>query len=99
MSETNAARKTAIVRLGEREIDLNKALPLTIGDLEDLEANSVDVNKLNAGNLIHLIWHLAKKIEPLVTRDEVRKLPVKLMNELAKSVQDASIPDPTPASS
>lgn len=80
------------VKIGNREVDLSKAYPLTLGDARALKAQNVDV--LNIGTLdieqvIAFISYIGKKACPELTEDDVLSTPVNVLAEMATQFGDS----------
>lgn len=87
-----------VLRVAGKDLDLAGALPLNMGDLEDLEANSVDMSRLTAGGTVHLLWHLCKKLDKDITRADVRAVSVPDMARIMQVATEAAKSDPTSSS-
>lgn len=104
---TEARKKTEplkpiIVMVGSDSVNLLEALPLNIGDIEDLEKNGVvlDGGSLKTSDLVHVVLHIAQKLNKDAKRDDVRKLSVPDMKRLNDAIKVMSEPDPpSPGSS
>ena len=75
------------LQLGEKQVDLNDAFPLTIGDIKALETIGVIDNKeeMNAGSVTmisKLVFHLARKVDSEVTEAEIDAIPVHKLKDL-----------------
>ena len=76
------------LNVGEKEVDLNGAFPLTVGDVKVLEIIGVMDRKgeMNAGSVTmisKLLLHLARKVDREVTEAEIDAIPVHKLNDLA----------------
>jgi hypothetical protein len=68
---------TLTITLGDREINLGKALPLTLGDWRRLEQQGISPAKLAEGkvnDLVVLLLHVLHKADSTVTEAEVEAL-------------------------
>ncbi len=85
-----------VVTVGERQYDLTKCFPLTIGDWEDLETKEVVVNgqlQLSGKRAIDFILFLLTKVDASVTREEVRKLPMREIGRVGKLLAQSTQED------
>lgn len=61
-----------------KEVDLEKALPLTLGDLEELQKQDLELivrdGKLSFSKLIDTFTYILRKGNPDITRDDVKTL-------------------------
>lgn len=76
-----------VVKIGDSTHDLMKAFPLTIGDWEDLETKEIVVNgslSLSGSRTIDFVCFLLSKITSNVSRDDVRKLPMREMGRIGR---------------
>ena len=76
------------LQLGDKEVDLNGAFPLTIGDVKMLETIGVMDAKgeMDAGSVdvvSKLLLHLARKVDSEVTEAEIDDIPVHTLTALA----------------
>lgn len=67
------------IKLGKKDVDLNKARPLTLRDLRNLKAAGLEVltmERLETDQLITFVTYVAKKANPEVTDDDILDAPV-----------------------
>lgn len=67
-----------LVHLNGREIDLRRALPLTLRDWKALEKQGININTLSAtphvADVVALVTYTLQKADPTTTADEVEGL-------------------------
>lgn len=67
-----------LVHLNGREIDLRRALPLTLRDWKALEKQGIDLNAINTkprvADVVTLVTYALQKADPATTADEVEGL-------------------------
>ncbi len=84
------ASVSTTISINGTSYDLRKAMPLTVGDWEDLDSKGVlegDTIRQTVTASIDLVLQLVKKISPEITRDEVRNISIVDMREVAAAVQ------------
>ena len=69
-------RAGAIVRIGDRDIDLVDSLPVTLGDMIDLEDRGISLSSFEntAKNILIVLGHFSRKIDPEITDEALRAL-------------------------
>ena len=70
-----------ILKAGEKRIDLDKAFPMTIGDMRALKKLGVidpkgDMDTGDPDKLAAMILHLARKVDKEVTEDDIDRISV-----------------------
>jgi hypothetical protein len=71
--------KEMIVNLGGRDIDLSKAVPLTLGDWRKLEASGIQPTSLGNGKITEMITfvhYVLNKADNTVTVAEVESMEI-----------------------
>lgn len=86
-----------LITLNGRDVNLSKALPLSLGNWEDLEAEGVsqnDMAKPTAKQVVTFVHFVLRKCDASVTRDEVRALAIDgpEINALLEAVNSANVP-------
>jgi hypothetical protein len=86
------------LKLNGHDVDLQKALPLTLGDLEEIQKLGLiddggEMNVAGPSNLIDLLHYLAHKADDKVERDSVRDIPINHMKQLGDWAQKALAED------
>lgn len=77
--EITANERPPIIEVAGKSIDIRKFQPVTLGDLEDLEAASLlgpNAQLVVKGlkQAIDFMFIVCRKIEPAITRDDIRAL-------------------------
>lgn len=78
-----------IYEINGKKVDLTKALPLKLGDYEDLEGKGVaqkDLHSLSFRNMRVLVQHILQKANPEVTTEDVRGMTLEQMVEMQKRI-------------
>ena len=92
------------LQIGEKEIDLNGAFPLTVGDVKELEKIGIMDSKgeMSTGSFARvsdLVLYLARKVDQEVTESEIDNIPIhklgKLGDFLAAKMEEVGINRPT----
>lgn len=80
-----------------KAIDLSIALPLTMGDWEDLEDEGVTIDKLNNDKggisfktMTSFLLHICKKANDNVDRNDIRSMSMDTMHTLLEKVNPKS---------
>ncbi len=76
-----------IVEMGDKKIDMSAAFPLVLGDLMSLEELGVMDEKGNMDTssptkMGKLLLHLAQKVEPTTTLDDIKKIDLDKFDEI-----------------
>lgn len=81
------------VKVGGKVYDLNRALPMTIGDWEDMGTAGIVKDdgsiQIGAKSMIVILELLFAKIAPDVSRDDIRAIPMTSMTKLGSLLQHA----------
>lgn len=80
-----------IYEINGKKVDLGLALPLTLGDYEDVEAKGIsqkDLVDLSFKHVRILVEHVLQKANKDVTTDDVRNLTLNQMKDLYKKIND-----------
>ena len=85
------------ITLGEKEYDLAKALPITLGDVRRLKhVHGIQLSDLASMDLdivAKVFLMLCQKIDPDITEDMVDAIPLLQMNKVSQFLSEAVIPD------
>lgn len=88
-----------LVRIGAREVDLDKALPITVRDWRALKALGVNVltafQQLDPDTVFVIGKYLVQKADPEVTEDELLDLQPNYLVRIFQLIgegQDADLP-------
>lgn len=78
-----------ILRLHDgRELDLRQAMPMTLGDWEEMTKRNLATEKnfmaSTPTQMIDFLHLLAQKIDPAFTREEIAKSPLKTLMSIGK---------------
>ena len=76
------------LKVGEKQVDLNGAFPLTVGDVKVLEAIGIMDSKgeMNTGSVTlvsKLLLHLVHKVDEQVTEADIDAIPIHELADLA----------------
>ena len=95
-----------IYEINGKQADLTKALPLKLGDFEDLEGKGItqkDLSSLTFKQMRILVEHILQKANPTITTEDVRGMTLESMmgmQKLVNGINDNEKPNlPTSASS
>jgi len=80
-----------MLKINGKEVHLKKALPLTIGDWEDLEDIGVTPSTLGKGSyklLRMFLTHVCNKANNEITANDVRSLTLEQMMELNRTIRE-----------
>ena len=92
-----------ILQLNGKEVDTDRALPLTLGDIEDLQT-ATGLKTDEQGNIQtkciaeakRMIHFILKKACPELTLDDIRLIPLRKLNELQAILREemsAGVPE------
>ena len=85
------------IKLGEKEYDLDKSLPITLGDIKKLKAvHGVKLNDLasmDADIVAKVLLLLCQKVDPNITEDMVDEVPLERLGDIAQFLSGAVAPD------
>lgn len=70
-------RADTTIKIGNRDINLSDALPVTLGDMIDLEEQGIALGSFEptAKNIMTVLAHFAHKIDAEITVEQLRALP------------------------
>lgn len=82
------------LKVGEKELDLNKCLPLTIGDWAAFEAAGLieadgSVSTGSAGGVLGFLGVLFKKIDPKIKEAELKSIPLHEIGPISEFLGEA----------
>jgi hypothetical protein len=93
-----------MAKVNGKEVDLKRAIPLTIGDLKALQQDGVDLLSVRAGDVLpnnqvlKLVEYVIRKADPAVTQEDIDATPFKELlnwgNEI-QAVMPGGEPDPS----
>lgn len=85
------------ITLGEKEYDLGKALPVTLGDIRRLKKDHgvalTDLASMDLDVVAKVLLMLCQKIDPAITEALVDGVPLMLMGEVMVFLSQAVMPD------
>lgn len=94
------------IRLGEKELDLSQAVPITLGDTRWLKktygVKLSELSQIDADIMSHVLHMLCRKVDPGVTEAEVDLITLPEIARLTEYLQTAAFTDadrPTSGSS
>ena len=92
------------IKLGEKEYDLEKSLPVTLGDIRRLKQDHGvkldDLNSMDIDVVAKVLLLLCQKVDPAITEALVDTVPLMELGRIANFLAMAASPDfPTSGSS
>lgn len=81
-----------LIKINNKEYDLAKAPPLTLGDWEIMESEGLvsgdQVKLATAKGLIITLHLILIKVDPELTRDHIRQLPMSILSALEPALKE-----------
>lgn len=92
------------IQLGEKEYDLEKSLPVTLGDIRRLKREHnvkiSDLASMDADVVAKVLLMLCQKVDPEITEALIDGVPLSEIDQVARFLSRATVPDrPTSGSS
>ena len=85
------------ITLGEKEYDLEKSLPITLGDIKKLKAvhgvRLADLSSMDADIVSKVLLLMCQKVNADITENMVDDIPLVLLGEIAEFLSRAVVPD------
>ena len=83
--------------LGDKTYDLEKALPITLGDIKKLKAvhgvRLADLSSMDADIVSKVLLLMCQKVNTDITENMVDAIPLVLLGEIAEFLSRAVVPD------
>ena len=85
------------ITLGEKEYDLEKSLPITLGDIRRLKSvhgiRLEDLASMDADIVAKVLLMLCQKVDPAITEEMVDGVPLERIGDVANFLSRATVPD------
>ena len=85
------------ITLGEKEYDLEKSLPVTLGDIRKLKnAHGIklsDLASMDADVVAKVLLMLCQKVDAAITEEMIDGLPLTDIDKVAAFLSRATVPD------
>lgn len=69
-----------------KQVDLAKALPVTIGDLRELKKTGIEINNAEVmrdpDNLAAFLLHMTRKVDESVTEEDINSISIDRLTEM-----------------
>lgn len=79
------------ISLGEKEVDLALAIPVTLGDIRVLKKDHgvkmTQLSEMDADIVAMVVLVLAQKVDKTITEEDINKLPLTKIAEVAMFLQ------------
>lgn len=98
MAEVAQLPKMKSFKVNGKDVDLAKALPLTIGDLKVLKKNGCDLIRkgtaLELEDLSTLFLHICRKSDPEITEQDIDTVPLTMLTYVGQAASKQEMGDP-----
>ena len=81
-------------KIGDKDVDLSKAMPLTIGDMKALKKVGLDLASMRPGTdldgdqVLAMIEHVVRKANPAVTIEDLDATPITFLTTISAEIQE-----------
>ena len=81
-------------KIGDKDVDLSKAMPLTIGDMKALKKAGLDLARMRPGTdldsdqVLAMIEHVVMKANPAVTVADLDATPITALATISAEIQE-----------
>lgn len=90
------------IKLGEKEVDLKAALPITLGDVrrlkKDFGVKLADLSNMDADIIAKIVLMLSQKVNVTITEAEVDTIPLVQLGDIAIFLQTDAVEADRPTS-
>ena len=94
-----------MIKVNGKDVDLGKALPLTIGDIKQLKKTGVDVTRIKPGEtmdidqVLALVEHVIRKADATITQEDIDSTPINELVQWSGEIQRIMPGEPADPSS